>query len=420
MFALVDCNNFYASCERVFQPQLKNKPIVVLSNNDGCVIARSNEAKKLGVPMGAPAFEYQELFDKQGIHVFSSNYALYGDMSNRVMTLLQEFAPEIEVYSIDEAFLRFEGMLPNFDFQDYGNIIRKVVTKGTGIPISIGMAPTKALSKVANKIAKKFAEKTGGMYLIDTEEKRIKALRWTKVEDVWGIGYRHAKRLQALSIYTAYDFTQQPEDWVRKQMSVVGLRLQNELKGIPCLEMDTVQPKKNIATTRSFDFNQTEFYYLRERVATFAVTCAEKLRAQKSCCNAIMIFVHTNGHRKDLPQYSRNVVLPLPYPTNSSITLTQFAAKGLEMIFKQGYAYKKAGVIVMDITPETVQQINLFENNPIKHRPLMETIDRINKSIGVKKVKLASQDVGRTWKMRQEKLSPRYTTQINEIIKVKA
>ncbi len=420
MFALVDCNNFYASCERVFQPQLKNKPIVVLSNNDGCVIARSNEAKKLGVPMGAPAFEYKELFDKQGIHVFSSNYALYGDMSNRVMTLLQEFAPEIEVYSIDEAFLRFEGMLPNFDFQDYGNIIRKVVTKGTGIPISIGMAPTKALSKVANKIAKKFAEKTGGMYLIDTEEKRIKALRWTKVEDVWGIGYRHAKRLQALSIYTAYDFTQQPEDWVRKQMSVVGLRLQNELKGIPCLEMDTVQPKKNIATTRSFDFNQTEFYYLRERVATFAVTCAEKLRAQKSCCNAIMIFVHTNGHRKDLPQYSRNVVLPLPYPTNSSITLTQFAAKGLEMIFKQGYAYKKAGVIVMDITPETVQQINLFENNPIKHRPLMETIDRINKSIGVKKVKLASQDVGRTWKMRQEKLSPRYTTQINEIIKVKA
>lgn len=420
MFALVDCNNFYASCERVFQPQLKNKPIVVLSNNDGCVIARSNEAKKLGVPMGAPAFEYKELFDKQGIHVFSSNYALYGDMSNRVMTLLQEFAPEIEVYSIDEAFLRFEGMLPNFDFQDYGNIIRKVVTKGTGIPISIGMAPTKALSKVANKIAKKFAEKTGGMYLIDTDEKRIKALRWTKVEDVWGIGYRHAKRLQALSIYTAYDFTQQPEDWVRKQMSVVGLRLQNELKGIPCLEMDTVQPKKNIATTRSFDFNQTEFYYLRERVATFAVTCAEKLRAQKSCCNAIMIFVHTNGHRKDLPQYSRNVVLPLPYPTNSSITLTQFAAKGLEMIFKQGYAYKKAGVIVMDITPETVQQINLFENNPIKHRPLMETIDRINKSIGVKKVKLASQDVGRTWKMRQEKLSPRYTTQINEIIKVKA
>ncbi len=420
MFALVDCNNFYASCERVFQPQLKNKPIVVLSNNDGCVIARSNEAKKLGVPMGAPAFEYKELFDKQGIHVFSSNYALYGDMSNRVMTLLQEFAPEIEVYSIDEAFLRFEGMLPNFDFQDYGNIIRKVVTKGTGIPISIGMAPTKALSKVANKIAKKFAEKTGGMYLIDTDEKRIKALRWTKVEDLWGIGYRHAKRLQALSIYTAYDFTQQPEDWVRKQMSVVGLRLQNELKGIPCLEMDTVQPKKNIATTRSFDFNQTEFYYLRERVATFAVTCAEKLRAQKSCCNAIMIFVHTNGHRKDLPQYSRNVVLPLPYPTNSSITLTQFAAKGLEMIFKQGYAYKKAGVIVMDITPETVQQINLFENNPIKHRPLMETIDRINKSIGVKKVKLASQDVGRTWKMRQEKLSPRYTTQINEIIKVKA
>ncbi len=420
MFALVDCNNFYASCERLFQPQLKRQPIVVLSNNDGCVIARSNEAKKLGIPMGAAAFEYQALFDQHDIKVFSSNYALYGDMSNRVMSTLKEYAPEIEVYSIDEAFLKFDKMLPDFDFLSYGKRMRKAVTQETGIPVSIGIAATKALSKVANKIAKKFPERTGGVYLIDTEDKRIKGLKWTKVEDVWGIGYRHSKRLQNLGVQTAYDFTQLPEEWVRKTMSVVGLRLQNELNGIACLDLETPQPKKNIATTRSFDHNHSDFQYLRERVSTFAVTCGEKLRAQQSCCNAIMVFIHTNGHRKDLPQYSRNVVVPLPYPSNSSITLTQFASKGLEMIFKQGYAYKKAGVIVMDITPETVRQINLFENSHIKHRPLMETIDRINNSLGVKKVKLASQDVGRTWKMRQEKLSPRYTTQLSEIIKVKA
>lgn len=420
MFALIDCNNFYASCERVFQPKLKNKPIVVLSNNDGCVIARSNEAKKLGIPMGAVAFEYKRIFEQNNINVFSSNYALYGDMSNRVMTLLRDFSPDIEIYSIDEAFLKFDGFEKWFDFNTYGNQIRYKVTKGTGIPISVGIAPTKALSKVANKIAKKFPERTQNVYVIDTEDKRIKALKWLPIEDVWGIGYRHAKRLKKINVNTAYDFTQLTEDWVKTNMSIVGLRLYKELKGIPCLELEDVQPKKNIATTRSFDKTYEDKAYIQERVSTFAVTCAEKLRKQNSNCNALMVFIHTNGFRKDLPQYGRNVVVKLPYPTNSSIDIAKYATIGLDKIYKKGYQYKKAGVIVMDITPEESKQINLFENSNEKHQPLMSIMDKINKSIGMTKVKLASQDIGRTWKMKQEKLSPRFTTRIAEIIKIKA
>jgi DNA polymerase V len=420
MFALIDCNNFYASCERVFQPKLKNKPIVVLSNNDGCVIARSNEAKKLGIPMGAVAFEYKRIFEQNNINVFSSNYALYGDMSNRVMTLLRDFSPDIEIYSIDEAFLKFDGFEKWFDFNTYGNQIRYKVTKGTGIPISVGIAPTKALSKVANKIAKKFPERTQNVYVIDTEDKRVKALKWLPIEDVWGIGSQHAKRLKKINVNTAYDFTQLTEDWVKTNMSIVGLRLYKELKGIPCLELEDVQPKKNIATTRSFDKTYEDKAYIQERVSTFAVTCAEKLRKQSSNCNALMVFIHTNGFRKDLPQYGRNVVVKLPFPTNSSIDIAKYATIGLDKIYKKGYQYKKAGVIVMDITPEESKQINLFENSNEKHQPLMSIMDKINKSIGTTKVKLASQDIGRTWKMKQEKLSPRFTTRIAEIIKIKA
>ncbi len=419
MFGLVDCNNFFASCERVFQPKLRNKPIVVLSNNDGCVIARSNEAKKF-IPMGAVAFEYKEIFEREKINVFSSNYALYGDMSNRVMSLLSEFTPEIEIYSIDEAFLKFEGFEKYFDLNEHGKQIRYTVTKGTGIPVSIGFANTKTLAKVANKIAKKFADRTGNVYVIDTEEKRIKALKWLSVGDVWGIGYNHAKRLQSINIKTAYDFTQLPEHWVRKNMSVVGLRLLKELNGIPCLDLEEVQDKKNIATTRSFDKNYSDYNYIQERVVTFAVTCAEKLRKQNSCCNAIMVFINTNGHRKDLSQYNRSILLKLPYPTNSNIELAKFATIALQKIFKKGFEYKKAGVIVMDFTPESIQQINLFENSNPRHKILMGMIDSINKSIGRTKIKLAAQDKDRSWKMRQEKLSPRYSTRIDEAMKVKA
>lgn len=418
MFALIDCNNFYASCERVFRPELNGKPVVVLSNNDGCVIARSNEAKTLGIPMGAPAFEYQKLFDQQQVHVFSANFALYGDMSNRVMTVLSEYAPEMEIYSIDECFLKLKGFEPYCKLQNYGEAMRQKVSQWTGIPISVGIAPTKALSKLANRIAKKYPQHTKGVYIIDNEEKRVKALQWLKIEDVWGIGRQHAKRLKALDISNAYAFTQMSDDWVRKHMSIVGLRLKQELQGIPRWDLEKIQAKKNIATTRSFESNYYQLEQLHERVATFAVSCAEKLRQQKSCCNTLMVFIHTNGHRKDLAQYSRNIVVQLPYPTNSGIELAIFATQALKRIFKQGYAYKKAGVIVQDFCPESITQTTLFESRNERHIPLMKTIDQLNMQFGQQKIRLASQDPKRVWKMKQEKLSPQYTTKLSDIISI--
>jgi DNA polymerase V len=417
MFALVDCNNFYASCERVFNPALIAKPIVVLSNNDGCVIARSNEAKALGVPMGAPAFEFEALFKKHKINVFSANFALYGDMSHRVMTILGEYSPEMEIYSIDEAFIKLKGF-EYFNLQEYGEEMQKRVTKWTGIPVSIGIAPTKALSKLANRIAKKFPDKTNSVYIIDNDEKRIKALKWLGVADVWGIGRQHSKRLIAMNINTAYDFTLLDDNWVRKNMSVVGLRLKQDLSGIPTLDIEISKPKKSIATTRSFHRNYTEYSDLKERVTTFAVMCAEKLRKQNSYCNSIMVFVLSNRHRKDLPQYNKSITVKLPFATNSNIELAKFATEALRKIFIQGYIYKKAGLVVMDFTTANHLQLNIFKNSNIKHAPLMNAIDKINESFGQQKIKLASQDIKRVWKMKQEKLSPRYTTKLEDIITV--
>ena len=417
MFALIDCNNFYASCERVFRPDLNGKPVVVLSNNDGCVIARSNEAKAIGIPMGAPAFEYEKLFQQHGVQVFSANFALYGDMSNRVMTILSEYSSEMEIYSIDECFLKLNGF-DHFNLQTYGEDMRNKVTKWTGIPISVGIAPTKALAKVANRIAKKYPKETNSVYIIDSEEKRIKALKWLRAEDVWGIGRQHSKRLNAIGINTAFDFTQLDDEFVKKQMAIVGLRLKHDLQGVPTLDLEERQIKKNIATTRSFETNYTEYEQLAERISTFASSCAEKLRKQNSCCNSLMVFIHTNGHRTDLPQYSRNIVVKLPFPTNSSIELAKFATQALQRIFKNGYAYKKTDVIVQDFTQANSLQKKLFENRDERHIPLMQAIDKMNLLFGQQKIRLASQDTKRVWKMKQQKLSPRYTTNLNDIITI--
>lgn len=417
MFALIDCNNFYASCERVFRPDLNGKPVVILSNNDGCVIARSNEAKACGVAMGAPAFKFKETFEQHGIHVFSSNYALYGDMSNRVMSLLSQYSPDIEIYSIDEAFLGLDGF--GMDFHDYGLKIKQKVTQGTGIPISLGFAPTKALAKAANRIAKKYSKRTQSVYVINSESSRVKALKWLEIGDVWGIGRKHANRLQTVGVKNAHDFTQLTDAWVLKHMSVVGLRLKHELEGKRTLGLDTPSNKKNIATTRSFDRNYTALKDLEERVSTFAAVCAAKLRKQGSCARSLMVFVHTNGFRKELAQYSRNIVVQLPCATNSSIDLVKSSLLGLRKIFKEGYQYKKAGVIVMDIVPNNPDQLAIFDQRDDRHQPLMQVMDRLNQSLGQQKLKLASQDLGRTWKMKQERLSPRYTTRLGEVITVK-
>lgn len=418
MFALVDCNNFYASCQRVFDPHLIGKPIVVLSNNDGCVIARSNEAKALGIPMGAPAFEFKKTFEENNVFVFSSNYALYGDMSSRVMNILTTYTPEVEIYSIDEAFLKFNGFAL-FDLNEYGIKMQRTVTKSTGIPISIGFAPTKALAKVANKVAKKFPERTKSVYVIDDEEKRIKALKWTKIEDVWGIGRKHTKRLQAKKVFTAYQFTQLPDEWVRKEMAVVGLRLKHELEGKPTLDLETPKNKKMIATTRSFEKSLISFDDVSERISTFTASCSEKLRKQNSHCNMIMVFLQTNYHRHDQQQYSRNIVINTDFATNSTIELNHYAQIGLKAIFKEGFQYKKAGVIVMGLTPNDKIQLSLFNTSNPKHQPLMSIIDKLNKSYGTNKIKFATQSLGRQWKMRQEKLSPSYTTKIKDIITIK-
>lgn len=417
MYFLVDCNNFYVSCERVFRPDLNDRPVVVLSNNDGCVISRSNEAKALGIPMGAPAYQYQSLFDEHHVHVFSSNFALYGDMSSRVMQVLSQYTPDMEIYSIDEAFLQWNG-LDSLSMEQIGTKIRQDVFRSTGIPVSVGVAPTKTLAKVAAHIVKKFPERTHGVYVIDEEEKRIKALKWLPVDEVWGIGRQHAKRLQQHHVYAAIDFVRLSDLWIKKNMSVVGLRLKKELEGKPSMKIEQPVAKQSIAVTRSFDKMYTTFDELKERIVTFAVTCAEKLRQQQSVCHAMMIFVHTNYFREDLPQYAKNVMISLPYATNSSIELAQFAIEGLKRIFVEGYHYKKAGVIVMHIEPESPNQLHLFDNSNPKHKALMEAIDHLTHQFGQSKVLLAAQDPRRKWKMKQERLSPCYTTRWNDLITI--
>jgi DNA polymerase V len=419
MFALVDCNNFYASCERVFQPQWEGKPIVILSNNDGCVIARSNEAKALGIAMGAPAFQYQKQFEQQGVKVFSSNYPLYGDMSSRVMSILERYTPNIEIYSIDEAFLEFRGF-DLFSIEEEGKKMRKQVHQWTGIPISVGIAPSKALAKIANKIAKKFASKTKGVYSIDTEQKRINALKWTKIEDVWGVGSKHRAHLEAMGIESAWQFTLLHDNWIRKQMSVLGLRLKKDLLGIPAIQLEEIQlPKKVIATTRSFEDTLSCFSDLEERISTFASNCAEKMRKQQSSCNLLLVFVRSDPYKKNTLPYKNSCTLSLPYATDSSIMLSKYAILGLRKIFREGIVYKKAGVMIMDLVPTAKRQLSLFENTSTKHVTLMQSLDQIHKRFGPNQIKLANQDLKRTWKMKQEHLSSRFTTELKEVITVK-
>jgi len=416
MYALIDCNNFYASCERVFRPKLRKKPIVVLSNNDGCVVARSNESKALGVKMGVPIFQIKDLVNHHGIVVCSSNYVLYGDLSNRVMTLIKQFSPDVEIYSIDEAFLKFKGF-EYFDFNKIGLEMHQVVKQGVGIPISIGFAPTKALAKVANKIAKAFPDRLNNYYIIDTEEKRIKALKWTKIEDVWGIGRKHGERLRKMHVNTAYDFTLLSDSLVKKYFTVVGLRLKKDLEGEPTIDFEDIKPKQNIATTRSFDIMLESKDDLRERVSTFTTLAGEKLRKQNSNCEMINVFIYTNRFRAELPQYYGFKTVKLPFPTSSTFELNKYAQKALDEIFAPGYKYKKAGVILMGISKDETQQLSMFEYENPKHKVLMRTLDKMNLKLG-DKVKFASMDLKRKWKMRQDSLSPSFSTNLKDIITI--
>jgi len=421
MYALVDCNNFYASCERVFQPKLNGKPIAVLSNNDGCVISRSYEAKAAGVPMGAPAFQIKELIQEKNIHIFSSNYPLYGDLSNRVMAILGQFTPNVEIYSIDEAFLNFDG-LTILDYHDYGLQMKRRVLKWVGIPVCIGIAETKALSKIANHIAKKFQDRTKGVYVIDSEEKRLKALKWTKIEDVWGIGYRMNKKAKLRNIKTALDFIQpQHEAWIKREMGVVGLRLKCELEGKSVLDLEPIkEQKKSIATTRSFPKQIADFDLLRERITTFAAVCAEKLRKQHSCCHTIIVMLVVDKHTVQTSKYYYNMAVTLPYASNSTLTISNAVVTILKKLLQgsEGVRFKKAGVIVTELIDENKKQLHLFEEENPKHLALMKAMDRLNNKIGDTKVKLGSQNLTLTWNMNQNHLSPKYTTSFKDILEI--
>lgn len=416
MFALIDCNNFYASCELIFRPEIAHLPVVVLSNQDGCVIARNAVAKSLDIKMGDVYFQKQDYFKLYNVQVFSSNYTLYGDISHRIMTIISSYCKDIEVYSVDEAFIDLSGQInPNQLMEELKLYIRQT----TQVNVSIGIASTKVLAKAANKIAKTYPEQTKGIYNIDSEEKRLKCLKWLKISDVWGIGSQYARKLNREQIFKAIDYVNANNEYIKKHFSVVGLRLKYELEGKSVLKLEDVKAKKSIAVTRSFDKNLTDFSQLKERVSTFASICSEKLRKQKSSCSAILVFIHTNYFRKDLPRYSKSIIIPLSEPNSSVIEITKATHEGLKLIYKKGYAYKKAGVIALDLCDENVIQHNIFEeiNNRAKQNALCLTLDKLNGKYG-DKVRLASQDFGEKWKMKQNFASPNYTTKWNEILAV--
>lgn len=419
MFALIDCNNFYASCERVFNPNLQGKPVAILSNNDGCVISLSDEAKKLQLPFGAPIFKWEQFCKTNNITVLSSNYPLYGDMSTRVMNILADFSPDIEIYSIDESFLELKGF-ENYNLEEYATEMRSRILKWTGIPTCVGVAPTKALTKVANKIARSNLKQSKGICIIDSEEKRIKALKWTKINKVWGIGSRIQKRLEEKGIVTAYDFTQLPSDWVLKNFSIVEWRLQKDLQGISKIPLeDAVSSKKVIATTRSFENTYSDIDNIKERISTFATSCAKKLREQNSSCHIITVFLQSNRFDKNQSYLKENRTVILSYPSDSTLIISNAAIEAVKTIFKKGIKYKKAGVIISGLVPNDNFQLNLFSSENPKHKPLMSAIDGLNKKYKSDKIKLGNQDLKRTWKMRQERLSKKFTTNMNDILIVK-
>ncbi|MGG5209123.1 DUF4113 domain-containing protein [Chryseobacterium sp. MIQD13] len=406
MYALVDCNNFFVSCERTLDPSLEGKPVVVLSNNDGCVVSRSKEAKDLGIPMAAPAFKYKDLFKQHDVKSFSAKFELYNYKSQQVINISKSYVVDYEVYSIDELFLDLSGF-KYVDIHDYCLKIKDDIKNQENIPVSIGIAPTKTLCKVANRIVKEFPDQFDGIYILNTPEKIEKALKWLNIGDVWGIGRRLAVKMYESGVYKAWDLLQKPEMWVRKIMGIHGVRMINELKGIRQLELDAPSPKKSIAVTRSFMEMLTKKEEVRERVETFGMYCSERLRKQNTCCRMVTVFVQTNRFRKDLPEYRNAITQILPNPTNSSILIGRVVNELFETIYRDGFHYKKAGVIVNDFVPENERLISLFEEDTQnQHLPVMKAMDAMNKKFGKDKVRLGSMSGENTFGRAQ--LSPEY------------
>lgn len=419
LFALVDCNNFYASCERVFNPKLAGKPVVVLGNNDGIVVARSNEAKAFGIPMGVPAFKYRDLFRRHDVQAFSSNYVLYGDMSQRVMETLQQFSPELEVYSIDEAFLSFAGFT-SVSLTDYGHRIRATVKQWTGIPVSVGIAETKTLAKIANYVAKQ-SEEVAGVFDLSIEPDRDGLLARVPVEEVWGIGPNYARRLKQHGITTALALRNTDDQWIRKQMGVVGLRTVQELRGISCLPLEQCPPpKQGITCSRAFGKPITTLTEMREAVATYTARAAEKLRGEQLAASALIVFLTTNPF-KDEPQYSNATTLRLPVPTDATPELLRVALKGIEAIYREGFQYKKAGVMLLGLVPVGQVQANLFDHaDRERSKRLMLAVDAVNARDGADTVRFAATGLTQRWRTRFTQRSPAYTTHWNNLPMVHA
>ena len=393
MYGIVDCDNCYVSCERVFRPDLEGKVVVVLSNNDGCVVARSNEAKMLGIKEGTPYFKLAEQFPNQKIAVFSSNYELYGELTARVVSIISKEAPSYFRYSIDECFVYLDGM-ENINLQKWGENLHKRIKKSVGMPVSIGLAPNKTLAKIASKLAKKF-EVYRHCCIIDNDENRIAALKWLSIEDVWGIGRRYAEKLQALGCKTAYDFASHHKDWVRQTFNNINIvRTWQELNGEDAVPNEELAKKKSICTSRSFNGMISEKDTLRTHIANYASRCAEKLRKQNTVASIVGVFVSTNPFREDLLQYWKYDETRLITPTSSTTPIVKAAAEVLDKIFIQGLQYKRGGVIVMGITPNSPIQQDLFDINAEqiqKMNKLDKVIDRINKCYGSETVVIGSQ-----------------------------
>lgn len=417
-YALIDCNSFYCSCERVYRPWLDGVPVVVLSNNDGCVIARTREAKRLGIPMGAPYFQWRDRLLEWGVAVYSSNYELYGEMSARVMSTLEGMFPRLEVYSIDEAFADLEG-LPG-DLEDMGRVAQQRVLRWTGIPVGVGIAETKTLAKLANWAAKTW-RRTGGVVDLRDAARRDRLLRITEVGEVWGVGRRLAERLGQMGIKTAWDLAHYDAPTLRRTFSVVLEKTARELRGIPCLALEeAAAPKQMICSSKMFGVRLKDLAPIREAVSAYVSKAAEKLRAQQSLAGALQVAIRTGMHNPEQPRYANAINCPLPYPTDDTRVLAAAAQRGLEAIYRPGYAYSKAEVLLMDLRQRGEYTEDLFAPAP---RPgaerLMAVLDKINAREGRGTIRLGRVPSSPDWGMRRELMSPRYTTRWGELMVVR-
>ena len=425
VFALVDCNNFYASCEKLFDPTLKDRPVVVLSNNDGCVVARSAEVKALGIPMGVPWFKIQQEARRHGIVAFSSNYALYADMSNRVVEILTSFSPSIEVYSIDESFLEFSGF-ERYGYYAYGQTIRQQIADWLGLAVCVGIGPTKTLAKLANHCAKKQLAGDAGVcdFTTMTPDELSRLFAKIEVGEVWGVGRKINEKLAAMGIHTVKQLRDADAETLRSRFSVVLERTIRELRGLSCLDLEEVVPEKQqIISSRSFGTLVYALDDLEEAVASYVSRAAEKLRSQDSLAGAIQVYIRTNIFKPEAPQYQRAMTVPLPEASADTRVLVGWAIRALRRIYRPGYGYHKAGITLMEIVPRMNQQFSLFVPAGMVHSRndrLMDTLDAINGRYGRGALRLAAEGVAKGWQMRRGNLSPRYTTEWGGVARVLA